>query len=116
MQATESKCLRDGKWSIIPATELVPGDIVEVRMGDCVPADMRVVDVKSINLQAGQAALTGESVSVQKNSKQLGEDAKMLQDQKNMLFSSTTVTTGVAMGVVSYTGMKTAIGRVHSEV
>lgn len=56
----------------------MPGDIVQVAAGDCVPADMRVSDIQSIALQAGQAALTGESVSVQKVVKALGADAKML--------------------------------------
>ena len=63
-----------------------------------------------------QAALTGESVSVQKTVVKLGESAKMLQDQKNMLFASTIISSGHAIGIVSYTGMKTAIGSVHSEV
>lgn len=80
------------------------------------PADLRCVEILSIALQLEQAALTGESVSVQKTTVQLGDNAKMLQDQKNMLFSSTTVSSGSAIGVVAYTGMKTAIGCVHSEV
>lgn len=80
------------------------------------PADIRVVEVQSIALQAGQAALTGESVSVQKTIKTMGKDATMLQDQKNMLFSSTIISSGQAIGVVAYTGMKTAIGTVSKEV
>jgi Ca2+ transporting ATPase len=91
MQAPECKVRRDGDWRTIPSRELVPGDIVKVSTGDCVPADLRVIDVQSINLQCGQAALTGESVSVQKTSDVMGANAQMLQDQKNMLFSSTTV-------------------------
>jgi P-type Ca2+ transporter type 2C len=63
---------------------------------------------------AGQAALTGESVSVQKTTKQLGEDAMMIQDQKNMLFASTLITSGNCIGVVAYTGMNTAIGTIHN--
>ena len=116
MQASNSYVLRDGKWSTVPAEDLVPGDVIEVKVGECVPADLRVAQIKSICLQAGQAALTGESVSVQKTLGALSESATMLQDQKNMLFSSTTITNGVAIGVVCYTGMKTAIGNVHSEV
>ena len=80
------------------------------------PADLRVVEILSIALQLEQAALTGESVSVQKNTVKLGDSAKMLQDQKNMLFSSTIVSSGTAIGVVAYTGMNTAIGSVHAEV
>lgn len=60
--------------------------------------------------------MTGESVSVQKVTKPMGESANLLQDQKNMLFSSTVVNYGQAVGVVVYTGMKTAIGRVQEEV
>ncbi len=103
-------------WGTIDAIDLVPGDVVAVHTGDCVPADLRIVEILSIALQAGQAALTGESVSVQKTTKIMGEDAQMLQDQKNMLFSSTVITSGNAIGVVSYTGMSTAIGSVHKEV
>lgn len=104
MQALEAKTLRDGTWANVPAAELVPGDIVEVNQGDCVPADLRVAKIQSIVLQAGQSALTGESVSVMKTTKTLGDDAKMIQDQKNMLFSSTVITNGSALGVVAYTG------------
>jgi len=81
-----------------------------------VPADMRVAEIKSIALQVEQAALTGESVSVQKSIVTLVEKDKMLQDQKNMLFASTIISSGNAIGIVAYTGMKTAIGNVHSEV
>lgn len=80
MQALEAKTLRDGTWANVPAAELVPGDIVEVNQGDCVPADLRVAKIQSIVLQAGQSALTGESVSVMKTTKTLGDDAKMIQD------------------------------------
>jgi len=53
MQAAVSKCLRDGQWHTIDAKKLVPGDIVQVAMGDCVPADLRIIEIKSIALQAG---------------------------------------------------------------
>jgi len=114
MQAISCKCLRNGEWNAIDAKDLVPGDVVEVKTGDCVPADLRVIEIRSISLMAGQAALTGESVSVQKITKQLGEDAMMIQDQKNMLFASTLITSGNCIGVVAYTGMNTAIGTIHN--
>ena len=85
---------RDGHWQTIDAKDLVPGDIVQVKQGQCVPADLRVAEIQSIALQVEQAALTGESVSVQKSTETLGDSAKMLQDQKNMLFSSTIVSSG----------------------
>lgn len=94
----------------------MPGDIVKVATGQCVPADLRILEVQSISLQAGQAALTGESASVQKVTDTMPDSALMLQDQKNMLFSSTTINNGNALCVVAYTGMSTAIGSVHSEV
>jgi len=75
-----------------------------------------VIEIQSISLQAGQAALTGESVSVLKTVNELGDSAKMIQDQKNMLFSSTVCFSGEAIAVVCYTGMKTAIGSIHDEV
>jgi len=84
LQAQTCKVNRDGKWSTIEAVNLVPGDIVSVATGDCVPADLRIIEIQSIALQAGQAALTGESVSVQKTTEKMGSDATMLQDQKNI--------------------------------
>lgn len=116
MQAQESLVLRDSSWKIVDAKELVPGDIVQVKQGECIPADMRCAEIKSIALLVEQASLTGESVSVQKNVLALSDSAEMLQDQKNMLFSSTIVSSGTAVGIVAYTGMNTAIGNVHSEV
>lgn len=86
MQASESLVLRNGNWVNVDAKTLVPGDIVKVTQGQCVPADLRCIEILSIALQLEQAALTGESVSVQKNTVELGDNAKMLQDQKNMLF------------------------------
>jgi len=94
----------------------VPGDVVKIKEGQCVPADLRCASILSISLKLEQAALTGESQSVAKNTNKLGDAAMMLQDQKNMLFASTIVSSGTAIGIVTYTGMKTAIGSVHSEV
>jgi len=116
MQAQTCLCRRDGEWISVEAETLVPGDIVKVSTGDCVPADLRVIEIQSISLNVGQASLTGESVSVRKTVDAMDASAKMLQQQKNILFSSTTINQGNAIGVVAYTGMKTAIGQVHSEV
>jgi len=116
MQAIKCRLLRDGKWNESDSVILVPGDIVEVRMGDRVPADLRVAELKSVSLQVEEAPLTGESVSVQKTAKPMPASAQLLQDQKNMLFSSTVINYGSVLGVVVYTGMKTAIGRVQKEV
>ncbi len=116
MQAVECSTLRDGKWNITDAKQLVPGDIVEVHIGDRVPADLRIIRLNSVALQVEEAPLTGESVSVEKMTKSLPPDTQLLQDQRNMLFSSTVINYGNAVGVVVYTGMKTSIGRVQKEV
>jgi len=87
-----------------------------VESGDCVPADVRLTRIDSVSLQVSQASLTGESVNVSKTVKTLPESAAMLQDQKNLVFSSTDVKQGLAWGVVAYTGGNTAIGSVHEEV
>lgn len=78
MQAIQSTVLRDGEWTTIEAKLLVPGDVIQVKAGECIPADARVTTIRSIALQVEQAALTGESVSVQKTTKELGDAAKML--------------------------------------
>lgn len=80
MQAIECKLLRDGSWTTADSKLLVPGDIVEVNIGDRVPADLRVAKFNSISLQVEEAPLTGESVSVQKTVKKMGDGAKLLQD------------------------------------
>jgi Ca2+-transporting ATPase len=116
MQAVESRVLRNGEWNIIDAKLLVTGDVVEVRTGDKVPADLRMTEMKSIRLQVEEAALTGESQPVEKQLKIVTGDSDILQEQHNMLFSSTQITYGSAKGVVISTGMSTAIGQVQQEV
>lgn len=112
MQAISCLLLRDGVWKETDSKLLVPGDIVRIKVGDRVPADLRMVQMDSVSLKIEEAPLTGESVSVEKMVKPMEGAAPMLQDQRNMLFSSTVVTYGNAIGVVVFTGMKTAIGRV----
>ena len=90
---------------------LVPGDIVKVIIGSNVPADIRLIELNSISFQVEEAPLTGESVSVHKQT-EIVTEGDILQDQKNMIFSSTIVNYGSATGIVVFTGMKTAIGRV----
>jgi Ca2+-transporting ATPase len=116
MQAVDCMVLREGEWRKIESSQLVPGDMVRVKMGDAVPADIRLTELNSISLQVEEAPLTGESVSVHKNTQQMREGGDLLQDQKNMVFSSTIVNYGSATGVVVFTGMKTAIGRVQKQV
>lgn len=80
-------------------------------MGDNIPADIRLIELVSASLQVEEAALTGEPESISKITDPV--TGNVLQDQKNMIFSSTIVTYGQANGVVVFTGMKTAIGRVQ---
>lgn len=116
MQALECKVLRDGKWKVMDSKNLVPGDIVEVHIGDKNPADCRVAKLKSVSLQIEEASLTGESKAVNKQEEVVKSQSNMLPDRKNMLFSSTVVTYGVAIGIVCSTGMDTAIGSIQKEV
>jgi len=103
--------LRDNERRQIPATELVPGDIVLLQSGDKVPADLRLLS--SRELQIDESILTGESVPVQKLSGELKEDT-LLADRINMAYSSTLVTYGTAAGVVVASGNNTEIGRINA--
>ena len=101
---------RSGQIKEVDATGLVPGDIVLFEAGDRVPADCRVVE--SINLRVEEAALTGESVPVDKTEKAFKEDNLPLGDRKNMMFMGTAVTYGRGAGVVVNTGMSTELGNI----
>jgi magnesium-transporting ATPase (P-type) len=102
--------LRSGERRQISANELVPGDIVILQSGDKVPADLRIVG--SRELQIDESALTGESIPVQKQSGLLPQDT-LLADRINMAYSSTLVTYGIATGVVVTTGNSTEVGRIN---
>ena len=101
--------LRDGKKAGVPATELVPGDVVLLQSGDKTPADLRLLKQK--NLQVDEAALTGESLRVEKTSEQLQGEVP-LAEQRNLAFAGTLVLTGTATGVVVTTGDTTQLGRI----
>ncbi|MCB2181042.1 MAG: cation-translocating P-type ATPase [Desulfobulbaceae bacterium] len=100
---------RNKKCSTVEAGELVPGDIILLRTGDKVPADARIIS--SVNLAVDEASLTGESLPVQKNSDVI-EHTVQIGEQKNMLFSATSVVGGNATAVVCRTGMTTEIGTI----
>ncbi len=106
---TETTVLRAGDKQRIDAKELVPGDIVLLASGDKVPADLRVL--RSRNLQIDESALTGESLPVEKRSEVLDHDTT-LAERSNMAYSSTLVTYGTGVGVVAETGDETEIGRI----
>ncbi|MGM0424991.1 MAG: cation-transporting P-type ATPase [Thermodesulfobacteriota bacterium] len=111
MLAPQALVQRDGQRRSLPAEELVPGDIVLLKAGDKVPADLRLLDAR--DLQIEEAALTGESVPVSKSIHEVEEEAG-LGDRTSMAFSGTLVTYGQGTGVVTATGQKTEIGRISS--
>jgi len=106
---TEATVLRQGEKRRIPATELVAGDIVFLQSGDKVPADLRLFQVR--DLQIAEAALTGESAPVAKDHGQHGHDTP-LADRRNMAYASTLVTYGQGTGIVAATGDETEVGRI----
>ncbi len=110
MAASSAAVLRNNEQSAIPASELTPGDIVLLEAGNIVPADVRLLE--SVRLTIEEAALTGESVPVEKHADALPDEALPLGDRKNMLYKGTFVTYGRGMGVVVETGMRTELGRI----
>jgi magnesium-transporting ATPase (P-type) len=113
MLSARARVLRNGNWTEIGADELVPGDIVGLRSGDRVPADLRMLEAQ--NLRIEESALTGESVPSDKSVETLPEDTD-LADRSNMAFSGTLVTTGRGVGVVTATGSLTEIGMINTMI
>jgi len=109
MLPLQATVLRDGHRLELPAAELVPGDVVFLQSGDKVPADLRLLAVKSLQIQ--EAALTGESLPVEKHQRPAPENAA-LGDRHSMAFSGTLVTYGQGRGLVVATGDATEIGRI----
>lgn len=114
MSAAQSKVIRDGKLVQLPSSELVPGDVVLLEAGDSVPADCRVIESASMKIE--EAALTGESVPVEKHAEQItlaaDADDVPLGDRKNMCYMGSTVVYGRGRAVVVGTGMKTEMGKI----
>ncbi|UJP39772.1 cation-translocating P-type ATPase [Cellulomonas palmilytica] len=113
MLSLEADVRRDGGWRTVAADDLVPGDVVRVRSGDRVPADARLVEATT--LQVEEAALTGESVPASKDVEPVGADAGV-GDRSSMLFSGTIVTAGRGVAVVTATAGATEIGRIQQLV
>ncbi|KAL6656658.1 hypothetical protein ACP70R_004438 [Stipagrostis hirtigluma subsp. patula] len=108
---------RDGRWSRgLPARDLVPGDIVELRVGDKVPADMRVVQLISSTLRVEQGPLTGGAASVNKTSRKIKVEDADIQGKECMVFAGTTVVNGSAVCVVTSTGMATEMGKINAQI
>ncbi|KAI8638702.1 SERCA-type calcium-translocating P-type ATPase [Parasitella parasitica] len=112
----EAKVLRDGVVRKLRAEELVPGDIIDLAVGDKIPADARVLAIYSSVFRVDQALLTGESVSVEKQVEAIKDEGAVKQDQCNLLFSGTTCVIGKARAIVVKTGVSTAIGDIHTSI
>uniref|UniRef100_A0A3B4EFZ6 Calcium-transporting ATPase n=1 Tax=Pygocentrus nattereri TaxID=42514 RepID=A0A3B4EFZ6_PYGNA len=112
------KVYRSDRKSVqrIKAREIVPGDIVEVSVGDKVPADIRITAIRSTTLRVDQSILTGESVSVIKHTEPVPDPRAVNQDKKNMLFSGTNIAAGKAIGVCIATGVSTEIGKIRDQM
>lgn len=112
------KVIRKSKHGVqrIRARDIVPGDIVEVSIGDKVPADIRLIKVHSTTLRVDQSILTGESVSVIKHTEAVPDNRAVNQDKKNILFSGTNIASGKAVGIVIGTGLSTEIGKIRTEM
>ena len=107
MAAPKAKIKRSDKIDILPAREIVPGDILLFESGDKVPADVRLIEAS--NLKANESTLTGESMPVEKQTDPVGEDTA-IADRENMLYMGTIITNGRATGVAVATGMNTEMG------
>uniref|UniRef100_UPI00100B2531 cation-translocating P-type ATPase n=1 Tax=Geomonas oryzae TaxID=2364273 RepID=UPI00100B2531 len=110
MAAPEALLIREGKLTTVPARELVPGDLLMLRPGDRVAADVRLVE--AVNLQLDEAALTGESVPVEKDAAPLAGPDVPLAERKCMAYAGTVVSSGRGRGVVVATAMGTEFGSI----
>ena len=110
MQVPQAKVVRDGSVALVPAVDVVPGDVIQLEAGDIVPADGRIV--RSATLETQEAALTGESAPVAKDAGVLAGSDVGLGDRSNMVFQNTAVTRGTAAAVVTATGMETEMGQI----
>jgi P-type Ca2+ transporter type 2C len=110
MAAPQARVIRDGREQLVPASEVVPGDMVMLAAGDRIPADARLV--VSVNLQVEEASLTGESLPSGKDAGSLSPENAGAGDRRNMVFAGTAVSYGRGSAVVVATGMQTEFGRI----
>ena len=110
LSAPHSKVIRDGKLQDLESKYLVPGDIVVLETGDYVPADLRLIE--AVNLKTQEAALTGESLPVEKNTEKIDKEDIGIGDRLNQAFSSSLVTYGRGKGIVVSIGMQTEVGKI----
>lgn len=110
LSAPNANVIRSGKAKKIPASEIVPGDIIFLESGDMVPADARLISANGLKVQ--ESALTGESEPCNKKADEIFSAECSAADRKNMIFSSTTVINGNCSAIVTETGMNTQVGRI----
>jgi Ca2+-transporting ATPase len=110
MQVPQAKVVHDGSVVLVPAVDLVPGDVVQLEAGDIVPADGRIV--RAATLETQEAALTGESAPIAKDVAALAGGDVALGDRTNMAFQNTSVTRGTATVIITATGMQTQMGQI----
>ena len=114
MAAPTARVLRDGEEAVIPAREVVPGDVIVLRAGDRIPADARLT--QAVNLSVEEGALTGESEPVQKTIGPLEDPRLALGDRRNLTYAGTLVVHGRGQAAVVATGMSTEFGRIAQMV
>ncbi|KAF1919362.1 hypothetical protein BDU57DRAFT_491645 [Ampelomyces quisqualis] len=110
LSSPTASAVRDGTTVTVPTVEVVPGDLVEMKTGDTVPADIRIIE--AVNFETDEALLTGESLPVAKDGEAVFDEDTGPGDRLNVAYSSSTVTKGRARGVVFATGMYTEIGSI----
>ena len=110
MAAPKARVMRDGLWKIVESRNIVPGDLIGLESGDLVSADGRVV--YAVGFSADEAPLTGESVSVRKETNTIHLRSPVVGDMKNLVFQGTTITAGKGNAIVTSTGMKTQFGKI----
>ena len=110
MAAPYATVIRDGMPANIPAPKVVPGDVVILEAGKVVPADMRLIEAAQLKVE--EAALTGESIPIEKHTKPLHDEMLPLGDRKNMVYKGTVISYGRGAGIVVATGMDTELGKI----
>ncbi|KAI1840606.1 hypothetical protein JX266_013210 [Neoarthrinium moseri] len=110
LSSPSANVLRDGKTQVISNSEVVPGDVILLKMGDTIPADMRLFEV--MNLTSDEQSLTGESVPVEKVESHLDDEELGIGDRINIAYGTTVVRKGRGRGVVIATGMQTEVGKI----
>jgi len=116
-ESSEAVVLRDGEKKVVKRGELVPGDIVYLETGAKVPADARVIDIRSVSLRMNQSMLTGEAVDVSKQVEAITAKTHLVdQDKVNIAFAGTTVSQGCGIGVVILTGANTSMGAIQKSL